>query len=191
MRSCSPAGVGRFIALAGFFLTSPTAAQSPTAELGIDAAVQIAIPEAGDLLTTVEVPLGRIRAGAYAGSRWLIELGVGYALASQSDRTASAGRADLSLAYHLGSDARRPRPFFALGGGGRVGWSDGNSIGQALVFGGLGIKAPFDRVVALRLEVDYARAFSTPDLEAAHEIRGLVGLSFLLGAPEGGTSVRR
>ncbi len=159
------------------------AGQSGGVELGIDVAAQVSLPDDGDALTTVEMPLGRVRAGVYAGGgRWLLETGLGFALASQSGRTASAGRADAALALHFGASEARMRPFVLIGGGGRFARSDGRTVGQALTLGGIGLKTRFEGSLGLRLEVDYARAFGTMDLAASHEIRGLVGLSFFTGS---------
>lgn len=157
-------------------------AQSPRVELGIDAAFQVAIPDDGDRLTTVEVPLGRVRIGNYLGDHTLVEAGGGFALASQSGESASAGRGELSVSYHFGPDASRVRPFVLLGGAARFAHADGETEWQGLATGGVGVKLPVRRVLAIRLEADYARAFATSTFDATHEIRGLVGLSFYLGA---------
>lgn len=168
--------VAAFLALAA----PPAAAQSPRMELGLDAAVQVAIPDQGDRLTTVEIPLGRIRVGSYVGTRTLIEVSGGFALASQADRSASAGRGELSVSYHFG-DPLRLRPFVLVGGAARFAHADDETAWQGLAMGGVGVKIPVRRVLGVRLEVDYARAFETAEVDATHELRGLVGLSFYLG----------
>lgn len=156
-------------------------AQAPSAEFGIDAAVQLSYPDGGERLTTVEIPVGRIRLGTYVSDHVLFEVSGGFALADQSGRTASAGRADAALSIHIGGDASKARPFILIGGGGRFARVDDATVGQGFVLGGLGLKVPVNRVVGVRLEVDYARAFETSLLDAAHEVRGLLGMSFFVG----------
>jgi len=151
-------------------------------ELGLDAALQIAFPDEGDRLTTVEIPLGRIRIGNHLSDRTLVEVSGGFALASQSGESASAGRGELLVSYHFGSDVRRARPFVLVGGAARFAHRDDETAWQGLAIGGIGVKLPLRRVVGVRLEADYARAFETSELEATHEIRGLVGLSVYLGS---------
>lgn len=163
-------------------LAAPAVAQSPRMELGVDAAVQVAFPDEGDRLTTVEVPLGRVRIGSYVGERTLVEVSGGFALASQSGESASAGRGDLAVSYHFGDgDERRIRPFLLLGGAARFAHRDDATAWQGLAIGGVGVKIPVRRVLGVRLEADYARAFETSELEASHVVRALVGLSFYLG----------
>lgn len=161
---------------------APVAAQSPRVEFGLDAAVQLSVPDEGDRLTTVEIPLGRVRVGNYLGERTLVEVSGGFALASQLGESASAGRGELSVSYHFGSDASRVRPFVLAGGATRFAHRDEETAWQGLAIGGIGVKIPVRRVLGVRIEADYARAFETSQLEASHEIRGLVGLSFYLGS---------
>lgn len=151
-------------------------------ELGLDAAVQLSFPDEGDRLTTVEVPLGRVRIGNYLSDHTLVEVSGGFALASQSGESASAGRGELAVSYHFGSDARRIRPFVLVGGAARFANRDEETAWQGLVIGGVGVKLPIRRVLGVRFEVDYGRAFETSEIEASHEIRGLAGLSFYLGS---------
>lgn len=175
-------GIGLAIAAAALLPAAPGAAQSPRVEFGIDAAVQLSIPDEGDRLTTVEIPLGRVRIGNYLGERTLVEVSGGFALASQSGESASAGRGELSVSYHFGSDASRVRPYVLAGGAARFAHRDDETAWQGLAIGGIGVKVPVRRVLGVRIEADYGRAFETSELDPSHEIRGLVGLSFYLGS---------
>jgi hypothetical protein len=162
-------------------MVAQTDTAAPSMELGLDASVLMSWPEGGDRLTVVEVPFGRVRLGTYVGPRVLVELGGGLALVDQSDRSASTARADGALSYHFGSDARRTRLFLLAGGGGRWATTDGTTTGQPFVTGGVGVKVPINPVIGLRIEGDYGRTFSTDELAAAHEVRGLLGMSFFVG----------
>jgi hypothetical protein len=162
-------------------IVAQTETAEPTMELGLDASVLMFWPAGGDRLTAVEVPFGRVRLGTYVGPRVLVEVGGGFALVDQSDRSASTARADGALSYHFGSDARRTRLFLLAGGGGRWATSDGTTTGQPFVTAGGGVKVPINRVIGMRIEGDYGRAFSTDGLAAAHEARGLLGISFFIG----------
>ena len=177
--------VGTFLVWASLSLPPQLAGQTDTAEpsmeLGLDASVWMSWPTGGDRLTAVEVPFGRIRLGTFVSPRVLFEVGGGFALVDQSDRSASTARADAALSYHFGSDARRTRVFLLAGGGGRWATTDGSTNGQGFVTGGLGVKVPINRVIGMRLEGDYGRAFSSDGLAAAHEVRGLLGVSFFVG----------
>jgi len=181
-RGLRAAAVAAAAWIVGVAPAAPAAAQSPRMEFGLDAAVQIAFPDEGDRLTTVEVPLGRVRIGNYLGDRTLVEVSGGFALASQSGESASAGRGELSVSYHFGADAQRMRPFVLVGGAARFAHADEATAWQGLVLGGIGVKVPVRRVLGVRFEVDYARAFRTSELDASHELRGLAGLSFYLGS---------
>ena len=169
------------IATAPAEVRAQTETAEPSLEFGIDASYLASFPDDGDRLTTIEIPFGRVRFGAYLGSRVLLELGAGFALAETSDRAASTGRGDAAFSYHFGSDARSTRFFVLLGGGGRWATIDGSTAGQAFATGGLGLKIPLHRVLGIRIEADYGRTFSRGDLPAAHEIRGLLGMSFFVG----------
>jgi hypothetical protein len=163
-------------------LATSAAAQSPDVEMGIDAAIQIIIPDDGENTTTVDVPVGRFRFGNYVSDKTLVELGLGFNLINTPVETASAGRGEVSVSYHFTGDASRSRAFILVGGGGRFVHIDDDTTGQGFAMGGLGIKVPIRRVVGLRLEVDYVRAFETDFFEATHEIRFLFGTSFFLGS---------
>lgn len=160
------------------------AAQSPDVEMGIDAAVTISIPDDGDNTTTVDVPFGRFRFGNYVSDQTLVELGLGFNLINLSGETVSAGNGEVSVSYHFTADASRARGFIIVGGGGLFVHADDDTIGQGFVLGGLGVKLPIRRVVGFRLETDYLRTFETSRLEAAHEIRFLIGTSFYLGGTD-------
>ncbi|MFV1988818.1 MAG: hypothetical protein ACC682_16215, partial [Gemmatimonadota bacterium] len=123
-----------------------TATAEPSLEFGLDASYLVSFPDDGNRLTAIEIPFGRVRFGAYLGSRVLLEVGAGFALAETSDRSASTGRGDAAFSYHFGSDARRTRFFVLLGGGGRWATTDGSTAGQAFATGGLGLKIPIHRV---------------------------------------------
>lgn len=149
-------------------------------EIGLDAGVQIAFPDEGDHIITVELPLSRIRVGRYLGSRFLLEASGGFVLASQAERTASAGRGELGLSYRFGRYADRARPFLLVGAGGRFQRSDGITAWQGLLIAGGGVRVTLQRRLAVRLEVDYARALETEILTGSNEIRLLTGISFSL-----------
>lgn len=157
------------------------AAQSPDVELGIDAAVQISIPDDGDNTTTVDVPFGRFRFGNYVSDRTLVELGLGFNLIDFDGETVSAGNGEVSVSYHFTGNASRARVFIIMGGGGRFVHVDDDTVGQGFALGGLGVKVPIRRVVGIRFEVDYLRAFQTDRFAGANEIRFLIGTSFYLG----------
>lgn len=157
------------------------AGQSPDVEMGIDAAVTISIPDDGDNTTTVDVPFGRFRFGTYASDQTLVELGLGFNLIDVSGETVSAGTGEALASYHFTRDASRARGFIIVGGGGRFVHADDNTTGQGFVLGGLGVKLPIRHVVGIRLETDYLRTFETSRVDAAHEIRFLIGTSFYLG----------
>ncbi len=156
-------------------------AQSPDVEMGIDAAVQISIPDDGDNTTTVDVPFGRFRFGNYVSDRTLVELGLGFSLINFSGATASAGSGEASVSYHFTGNASRARAFLIVGGGGRFVHVDDDTFGRGFALGGLGVKVPIRRAVGMRFEVDYLRAFEADAFDAAHEIRFLMGTSFYLG----------
>jgi hypothetical protein len=157
------------------------AAQSPDVEMGIDAGVTISIPDDGDNTTTVDVPFGRFRFGTYASDRTLVELGLGFRLIDVSGETVSSGNGEVSVSYHFTGDATHARAYLIVGGGGRFVHVDDDTTGQGFVLGGLGVKLPIRRVVGIRLETDYLRTFETSRLDAAHELRFLIGTSFYLG----------
>ncbi len=158
-----------------------TATAEPSLEFGLDASYFVSFPDDGDRLTAIEIPLGRIRFGTYLGRRVLLELAAGFAFADESDRSASRGRGDAAFSYHFGSDARKARLFGLLVGGGRWGTNDAATAGQVFATAGAGVKVPVSRVIGLRVEADYGRAFSSGALAAAHEIRALLGMSFFVG----------
>ena len=156
------------------------AAQSPDVEMGIDAAVQISIPDDGDNTTTVDVPFGRFRFGNYVSDRTLVELGLGFNLINFLGETFSAGNGEVSVSYHFTGNASLARAFIIMGGGGRFVHVDDDTVGQGFALGGLGVKVPIRRVVGVRFEVDYLRAFETDRFDGANEIRFLMGTSFYL-----------
>jgi hypothetical protein len=157
------------------------AAQSPDIEMGIDAAIQIVIPDDGENTTTVDVPISRFRFGNYVSDKTLVELGLGFNMIDTPTETASAGRGEISVSYHFTGDASSARAFLLVGGGGRFVHIDDDTTGQGFALGGLGVKVPIRRAVGIRFEVDYLRGFETDFFEATHEIRFLIGTSFFLG----------
>jgi len=159
-------------------LVAQSRPEEPALELGIDAAYRVSIPDTGDRLSAIEAPLGRIRFGTYLRSTILMELAGGLAYAKEGDRSSSSARAEVAFSFHVGSDATRTRPYLVAGAGGRWATSDGVTNNQWLAGGGLGLKVPLGGAVGLRLEAAYARAFETDVLSAAHELSGLLGLSF-------------
>ena len=158
-----------------------TQTRLPAWELGIDASFWMSWPEDDARLTTVEVPFSRIRAGLYLSPVVLLEAGGGFAYAEDAERASSAGRVEGAISIHLSGNARRTRVYLLAGGGGR--WATATAVTnwQVYVTGGLGLKLPVSRVLGVRIEGDYGRAFETSALAAAHEVRGLLGLSVYVG----------
>jgi hypothetical protein len=113
-------------------------AQSPDVEMGIDAAVQISIPDDGDNTTTVDVPFGRFRFGNYVSDRTLVELGLGFSLINFSGATASAGSGEASVSYHFTGNASRARAFLIVGGGGASSMSTMTPSGEGSRLAGWG-----------------------------------------------------
>ncbi|MDX1393369.1 MAG: hypothetical protein R3195_03220 [Gemmatimonadota bacterium] len=153
----------------------------PVWELGVDASFWMSWPAEDDRLTTIEVPFSRIRAGRYLSPAVLLEAGGGFAYAEDAERASSAGRVEGAISLHLSGNARGPRVYLLLGGGGRWAAADEVTNWQPYTTGGLGLKLPVGRVLGVRIEADYGRAFETAALSAAHEVRGLLGMSFYPG----------
>ncbi len=154
-------------------------------ELGVDAAL---VRDDATDVTTLSIPLRRLRAGFFLSPLLSLEPTLAYERASRDATSASRFAGDLGLVAHLTGQpvgrARTPslfaRPFVGVA---RRGVSSDErdfdeSATQASVGVGLGLKLPVADRLAWRVEGTYARALETDDLPAANRVGLNVGLSF-------------
>ncbi len=157
-------------------------------ELGVDAAV---VRDDATDVTTLSIPLRRLRAGFFLSPLLSLEPTLAYERASDDDGSASGFAGDLGLVAHLtGQPVGRARtaglfvrPFVGVT---RFSFSSDEdefddfdeSATQASVGVGLGFKLPVADRLAWRLEGTYARALETDDFPAANRVGLNVGLSF-------------
>lgn len=170
----------RSLVLAGiamFAVGSAAQAQKGKVELGLDAGVEFSLNDPST--TTVQIPVGRFRAGFFMSDRVSFEpaLSLNYLKVEGVDAVTQLGL-DAGLLYHFGAMDRNSqfylRPVLGIqyldfGG------LDGTQFNAGA---GLGVKIRGNDRMALRLEGAYLHGFESDNFSASDAIQLSIGFSF-------------
>ena len=167
------------LGLFGLLLVPSLSAQDGGVELGIDAGFTISIPDEGDNLTSLSVPLQRLRAGFFLSDAMALEPAIAFNVLSGGGSTLTTISASASLLYHLSTDPTASR-IYVRGGAGIVYIDADGSASQFGIEGGLGVKTAGEPIF-LRFEGVFGYNFENDDFQSSIDIGALAGISVVTG----------
>lgn len=159
-------------------------ASSPGVELGVDAGISFGLDDPHT--TSITVPIQAFRVGMFLGDKVELEPRVALSSAHSEGTTVTVYRFELGALFQPGGNPIGTglyiRPFGGIVGGSvstnactDLGIDCSGSDSNGYAGGGVGIKIPFARRMATRLEANYAHVFGDA---SANEIGLTFGLSF-------------
>ena len=165
----------------GVVLPSVAGAQTP-AEIGVDGALSTTLDS--PRLTTLSIPLQRLRIGFFTSPRVSIEPYGGLNYGSVEGISFTDFNFGAGLLYHFGAARSAPQPYVRpfLEFEHSASSSDRETRGTTAfaLGGGLGVKIPIANRFAWRLEAALAHTFEADDVRASTSLSGIFGLSVFI-----------